>query len=105
VIIFTNQGGIKLDKPGSKLDIFKLKVVSILSILDIPLTLYGATENDKYRKPRSGMWDEMVGDYDIDVHGVDKEASFFVGDAAGRDGDFSASDRYGLSAPYINCNY
>ncbi|KAF8418544.1 putative DNA 3'-phosphatase Tpp1 [Tirmania nivea] len=88
------QGGIKLDKPGSKLDIFKLKVAAMLSALDIPLALYGATENDKYRKPRSGMWDEMVDDYDTDIHGVNKEESFLVGDAAGRDGDFSASDRY-----------
>jgi len=98
VIIFTNQGGIKLDKPGSKLDIFKLKAAAILSALDIPLTLYGATENDKYRKPRAGMWDEMVDDYDTDIHGVNKEASFLVGDAAGRAGDFSASDRYGLNS-------
>ena len=42
------------------------------------------------------MWDEMVDDYDTDVHGVNKEESFLVGDAAGRDGDFSASDRYRL---------
>lgn len=39
------------------------------------------------------MWDEMVDDYDLDVHGVDKENSFLVGDAAGREGDFSASDK------------
>ncbi|RPB28575.1 PNK3P-domain-containing protein [Terfezia boudieri ATCC MYA-4762] len=94
VTIFTNQGGIKLDKPGPKLNIFKLKVSAILSALDIPLTLYGATENDKYRKPRSGMWDKMVDDYGTDIHGLNKEESLLVGDAAGRDGDFSASDRY-----------
>lgn len=96
VVIFTNQGGIKLDKPDAKLNTFKLKIAAILSTLDIPLTLYAATENDKYRKPRGGMWDEMVDDYDLDVCSVNKEESFLVGDAAGRDGDFSASDRYGL---------
>lgn len=42
------------------------------------------------------MWDEMIDDYDIDVHGLNKEESFFVGDAAGREGDFSATDRYDL---------
>lgn len=92
-MIFTNQGGIKLDKPA-KLDLFKNKVSYILSNLDIPVTLYGATKNDLYRKPRAGMWDEMADDYDFDVHGVNKDESFLVGDAAGRDGDFSASDRY-----------
>ncbi|KAI5809648.1 polynucleotide kinase 3 phosphatase-domain-containing protein [Peziza echinospora] len=94
ITIFTNQGGLSLEKGGTKLDNFKLKVAAILSTLDIPLILYGATTNDHFRKPRTGMWNELAEEYDFDVHGVDKDASFLVGDAAGRDGDFSASDRY-----------
>lgn len=39
------------------------------------------------------MWVEMLDDYDIDIHGLNMEGSILVGDAAGRDGDFSASDR------------
>ena len=48
------------------------------------------------------MWDEMVDDYDIDIHGVNKDESFLVGDAAGRDGDHSASDRcaFHISFPF-----
>ncbi|KAF8477536.1 polynucleotide kinase 3 phosphatase-domain-containing protein [Kalaharituber pfeilii] len=94
LIIFTNQGGISVEKPAGKLDKFKLKVAVIFETLDIPVTLYGATENDQYRKPRTGMWDELMDEYDLDVHAVDKAESFFVGDAAGRDRDFSATDRY-----------
>ena len=105
IIIFTNQGGIKLDKGGAKLDIFKLKATAVLTNLDVPLTLYAATENDGYRKPRTGMWVEMLDDYDIDIHGFNKEDSILVGDAAGRDGDFSASDRCSFSSLWLLFNY
>lgn len=96
MVIFTNRGGTKLDKPGSKLNTFKLKTAAIYSTLDIPLTLYATTENDKYRKTRGGMRNEMVDDYDIDICGVNKEESLLVGDAMERDGGFPASDRYDL---------
>lgn len=101
LIIFTNQGGINLKKAdsgkinkASRLDDFKLKVEAVMAALDLPVTLYAATEDDKYRKPRIGMWEEMADDYDLDAHGVVKEQSFLIGDAAGRDGDHAASDRY-----------
>ncbi|KAF8243977.1 PNK3P-domain-containing protein [Wilcoxina mikolae CBS 423.85] len=95
VIIFTNQNGVKAPKKNhANLKTFKLKVASILDELDIPLTLYAATEKDKFRKPRVGMWEEMLDDYDLDVHGVNLKDSYLVGDAAGRKGDFSDSDRH-----------
>ena len=64
--------------------------------LDIPLSIYAATQYDEYRKPWTGMWREFVDDYDLDVDDtrVDLEGSFFVGDAAGRPGDHSCVDRY-----------
>lgn len=61
--------------------------------LDVPLSVYAATESDEYRKPRLGMWREFLDDYDLDVSGVDLNSSFFVGDAAGRPGDHSQVDR------------
>lgn len=94
VVIFTNQGGVKAPKKESaNLKKFKLKVAAIFEALDLPLVLYAATEDDKFRKPRPGMWDEMKDDFDLDVHGVDLTSSYLVGDAAGREGDFSDSDR------------
>lgn len=40
------------------------------------------------------MWNELLDDYNLNVgEGVDLENSFFVGDAAGRPGDHSNSDR------------
>jgi len=81
--------------------VFKTKASAVLSQLDLGETsLYAATEKDVFRKPRPGMWKEMVEDYDLDdTDGIDLANSFFVGDAAGRIAsagkpkDFSCSDR------------
>jgi DNA 3'-phosphatase len=63
--------------------------------LDIPLSIYAATQADEYRKPRTGMWKELMEDYDLDLDDrLDLKGSFFVGDAAGRPADHSCSDRY-----------
>ena len=79
---------------------FKTKVTAIFSQLDIPISIYAATEKDIFRKPRTGMWAELLEDYDISQGDVDLEHSIFVGDAGGREAsatkpkDFSCSDRY-----------
>lgn len=75
------------------MSIFKQKLTAMMHDLEIPLSVYAATTDPEYRKPRLGMWHEFQDDFDLDVHGVDKQASFFVGDAAGRPGDHSAADR------------
>ncbi|CAG8952265.1 hypothetical protein HYFRA_00001005 [Hymenoscyphus fraxineus] len=106
VVIFSNQGGIalkadpKVSKSNqSKVAVFKAKVSAVLNQLDLPVTLYAATEKDIYRKPRTGMWTELLDDYDIHPDDLDLEHSLFVGDAAGRHAeagrakDFSCSDR------------
>lgn len=104
----SNQAGIRL-KPDPKsvkgdlkrLSLFKGKVTSILTQLDLPINLYAATGQDRYRKPRTGMWEEMLKDYDLlEARPVDTAGSFYVGDAGGRSGvpgtrtDFACSDRY-----------
>lgn len=106
IVIFSNQAGLSLqrDSKTAKMDAkrvsdFKNKVSSLLKQLDIPINVYAATEKDQFRKPRTGMWTEMLDDYDLEAE-VDMAQSFFVGDAGGRmksDGlgasDFSVSDR------------
>ena len=64
------------------------------------MSIYAATGKDIYRKPRTGMWKQMLKDYNIYEPGdVDLENSMFVGDAGGRIArggkpkDFSCSDR------------
>jgi bifunctional polynucleotide phosphatase/kinase len=84
----------------SRLASFKVKAASVLTQLDFPISIYAATEKDIFRKPRLGMWHELLKDYDLTgPEGVDLEQSIFVGDAGGRiaeaglSKDFSCSDR------------
>ena len=39
--------------------------------LDFPVSVYAATTDPEYRKPRLGMWREFLDDYDLDIAGVD----------------------------------
>ena len=110
VAIVSNQGGISL-RPDPKtvkseqkrLADFKGKVSAVLTQLDLPVSIYAATGRDKFRKPRSGMWHELLEDYDLEsADAVDLEDSFFVGDAGGREAvaggdakDHSCVDRSG----------
>jgi bifunctional polynucleotide phosphatase/kinase len=117
VVVLSNQAGLTLHvdpnykgpKGGTakRVSEFKQKCNAILSNLDLPTTIYAATERDLYRKPRIGMWKELCEDYDIPEDAIDLENSFFVGDAGGRIAglakgetsavavakDFSCSDR------------
>ena len=107
ITILSNQGGVRLksDAKGPKSDLkrlsdFKTKVGYVLAQLDIPISIYAATGKDKYRKPRPGMWQELLDEYNLkDQDSPNLQASFFVGDAGGRlareklKGDHSSSDR------------
>ncbi|CAN9290731.1 unnamed protein product [Alternaria alternata] len=93
VAIISNQGGISL-RPDPKtvksdqkrLADFKTKVTAVFNQLDFPISIYAATRRDQYRKPRTGMWNELLEDYDIEnAESVDLENSVFVGDAGGRE--------------------
>ena len=108
IVVISNQGGISLNAeingPKShqtKHGVFKTKVAAVFAQLEIPISIYAATEKDIFRKPRIGMWKELLEDHDIHLPGdLDLEQSIFVGDAGGRQAsggkpkDFSCSDRY-----------
>ena len=99
---------------SKRLSDFKTKVAAVLSNFDFGISIYAATTRDCFRKPRTGMWTELLDDSDLDTaEGPDLQSSFFVGDAAGRlakpgtNIDHSSSDRYakrGLvyKAPEVN---
>jgi len=85
IVIFTNQAGSSFDKAE-----FARKIRDIATSLDLPLHLFGCTEHGYCRKPSVGMWWLLTrnnGSIEIDMPN-----SFYVGDAAGRKGDFSDSD-------------
>ncbi|KAI9773844.1 MAG: hypothetical protein M1840_006069 [Geoglossum simile] len=106
LVIFTNQGAVSLKgdpktikRDQKNLATFKEKVAASLNRLDLPISVYAATRRDRYRKPRTGMWEGMLEDCGLRNASLDLEGSFFVGDAAGRPAaygssrDFSCCDR------------
>lgn len=107
VAVLSNQGSIGLrNDPKSiksdqkSLSNFKSKANSVFDQLNLPIILLAASARDQYRKPRTGMWTELLDELDLDVGGgPDLGASFFVGDAGGRaarsgaKADHSCSDR------------
>lgn len=100
VVVVSNQKKVSIQKElkagrsdSKSLTNFKERAAAVMKALDIPLSVYAATEDDGYRKPRTGMWEEFLDEHDFDVSGVDLTSSIFVGDAAGRPRDHSAVDR------------
>ncbi|TFY66830.1 hypothetical protein EVG20_g4266, partial [Dentipellis fragilis] len=89
VVIISNQG-----IRSAQLDSWKKKIALIANALpDVPFHLFAATAKDGHRKPMPGMWREVEDIFGKEGVQIDKEASFYVGDAAGRPGDFAATDR------------
>ena len=92
LVVISNQGNISLkegtkvvQKDAASLANLKSQVAAVFRQLDIPFSIYAATMQDNYRKPRTGMWQAMLEDYDLDgEEKVDLKESFYVGDAAGR---------------------
>jgi bifunctional polynucleotide phosphatase/kinase len=95
LVIISNQAAVNLRSDGKtpkdgmrSLNNLKGKATSVFKALDLPISLYAATEYDGFRKPRVGMWTQLRRDYGVSGDGdVDLEGSVFVGDAAGRAGD------------------
>jgi bifunctional polynucleotide phosphatase/kinase len=109
LVILSNQAGISLrNKDGPKLKAdrsvqFKQKAGAVFNNLNLPMSIYAATEKDRFRKPMTGMWDTFLKDKGLNIDQVCLENSVFVGDAGGRiagivegktvKADFACSDR------------
>ena len=96
------QGGCSPITGRTKLEQFKKKLHNIFANLDVPLYVFAALGYDVHRKPNIGMWRALESRLStvMPQQTVDMDASFFVGDAAGRPSsstrpakDFSDSDR------------
>jgi len=85
IVVFTNQAGSSFDPKE-----FAKKVKAIAELLDVPLQLFGCTGDGYCRKPSIGMWWLLT--RNNEGLEIDMKRSFYVGDAAGRKGDFSDSD-------------
>lgn len=83
IVVFTNQKSTTDNKVKFNFE----RVNHFIQKVGIDLVLVMATGNDNYRKPNTGMYELTQ-----KVLGPIKK-SFYCGDAAGRKGDFSDSDR------------
>lgn len=89
IVVFSNQYGISKGHTTHSAVESRISELRLTSGLRISV-LY-STEKDKYRKPMVGMYDLFL--EHINVKTPDP-ASYYCGDAAGRQGDFAVSDRY-----------
>lgn len=99
IVVMSNQGGL-LSKKGSGLSVdqWKKRVEWFTSRVDFPLYFYGACgKPSPNRKPNVGMWEWYSAQHNDDI-AIDKEASFYVGDAAGRVKDWEAGKKKDFSA-------
>ncbi|RLN55309.1 hypothetical protein BBJ28_00021499 [Nothophytophthora sp. Chile5] len=97
LVIFSNQNGIA--KGNVSATEVQRKVEAIVTKLDLPMLVFLGTDDNLMRKPRVGMWKEMLKLVDADgEEAVDKQSSLYCGDAAGRPKiagrtkDFAATD-------------
>jgi len=81
LVIFTNQ---LHERNGARQKI--KNIVKELMRCDIIVTVYASTDDDFYRKPRLGMYEQFRRDFPNAGH------MYYCGDAAGRVDDFSSSD-------------
>jgi bifunctional polynucleotide phosphatase/kinase len=104
IIIVSNQKQTHLsNEPSKKLKTWKAKLEIIAQAINCPMMILAALSDDGFRKPGRLMWDHAIvpayieaggKEDDIRIEGnVDEQASFFVGDAAGRIADHSDTDR------------
>ena len=91
VVIFTNRGSAK-PSAFTALD----KYLGLLEEEGGTCDAFASTAQDRYRKPQVGAWEAFLS-YRYPLRNPEPlllAKSFFCGDAAGRDADFSAADRW-----------
>ncbi|KAJ2741278.1 hypothetical protein GGI20_005300 [Coemansia sp. BCRC 34301] len=102
IVLMSNQNGLKPKKGTTGLTVraadFRLKISKIAQQLEIPFTIFAAIAKDFMRKPSPGMW--HMAELDNNPLVVDKAASFYVGDAAGR----PAGWKRGVAADHSDCD-
>lgn len=59
IVVCTNQGGVATGK--TRVGDLKIKFKDIAAAAEVPMIFFGATHEDKYRKPATGMFDFFEG--------------------------------------------
>lgn len=101
LLIVTNQGGIGKGFVNRRNFEFKMEYIccSIKEYTEIPVEYSYCEKNDpsyKYRKPNSGMLDSLMHkmiNRGIVRNGIEIDKMLMIGDASGKEGQFSDSDK------------
>ena len=107
LVVVTNESMDRLKKPDAiRKNVEKKchRLEAFAKAVGVPLLVLCASAKDHFRKPSTGCWDYLVRTLPVGA-AVDLSASFFVGDAAGRMGDHSDSDKAFAEAvglPFFN---
>lgn len=81
LVFFTNQAGMSSGRTDKRA--WQTKLERIVQQLNVPVQVFVATSSSIYRKPKTGMWDTLKAGHNDGVR-IDRQRSWFVGDAAGR---------------------
>ncbi|KAF8320038.1 PNK3P-domain-containing protein [Clavulina sp. PMI_390] len=94
IVIVSNQAGFTGGKADKRRTEWKAKIAQMAAQLpEIPFRVFAATDYDQYRKPLIGIWQALQAIHREQGREIEKEESYFVGDAAGRAGDHSCTDQ------------
>ena len=101
LLIVTNQGGIEKGFVNRRNFEFKMEYLcrSIKEYTEIPVEYSYCEKNAptyKYRKPNTGMLDSLMYkmmNRDIIENGIETDKMLMIGDASGKEGQFSDSDK------------
>jgi bifunctional polynucleotide phosphatase/kinase len=86
IIIISNQAGI--EKKKQTVEEWQTKLNKIVEMLNINIMVFCSTGQNKYRKPNSTFLNDFISNSVI----LNKQKSFYCGDALGRTDDFSDTD-------------
>ncbi|KAH7682410.1 bifunctional polynucleotide phosphatase/kinase protein [Dioscorea alata] len=102
LVIFTNEANIERWKNKRQVAVnFKIRMLeNFMKLVKLPIQVFIACglpvnkrnlTEDPFRKPKPGMWRLMEQNFNSGI-AVDRNQSFYVGDAAGRPNDHSNAD-------------
>ena len=98
IVVFSNQGGVKGAFEGKRAAVVRARIDALAADLQVPLDAFCATQKGPekdpkgFRKPLAGMWDHFSSACNGGV-APNLNECYYVGDAAGRPGDHSDSDK------------
>lgn len=98
ILIASNQGGIEngfVDNYNFdvKLDYISIAICEYCNCKCYALYCPTNDKSDQYRKPHTGMLEELLKKYVEDDFDCIKQKSLMIGDASGKEGQFSDSDK------------